>query len=618
MFDETQSIDKQPESPDRTDGQASAPPRRIRKLDETVINKIAAGEVIERPSSVLKELIENSIDAGASMIDIEALKGGTEAIVVRDNGSGIEREDLVLALSRHATSKLENFEGIEGIRTLGFRGEALPSIASVSRLGITTRTRDSRNAWKVFSDGGEEVGEPVPAPHANGTTIEVRDLFFNVPARRKFLRLPGTEYSHMDKLVRQMALSRMDIEFKFTHNSRKAVQYPAGTDNDRQTRLALVFNDEFADNHLPVDSTWDEVRVSGWVGMPDLTRAQPDQQYLFVNGRAIRDRSLMHAVRQAYQDVLFDHSRYPVCALFIELEPHLVDVNVHPAKSEVRFRQQRDIYRCVVNAVQSAISGERPGHQRSALTDASRHSATQSGMASNPARSQRSFHLPVGSTSATTPVEQILRSASHSEADTTPPETDIPPMGFALAQLGGAYILAENEKGLIIVDMHASHERILYERLKEQHDNNKLASQMLLVPITIKVTAEEAELVSQRSSDFNELGFDISRSGEQIVTIRSVPIMLKDVDIEKLVRDVISDIVEHRESNRIESVRNELLATISCHSAIRANDRLNLEEMNNLLRDMESTDHSGYCSHGRPTWKQMTMEELDRLFYRGR
>lgn len=618
MFNETESIDKQPESLDRTDGQVSIPPRRIRKLDEAVINKIAAGEVIERPSSVLKELIENSIDAGASVIEVEALKGGTEAIVVRDNGSGIEHEDLVLALSRHATSKLEEFEGIEDIRTLGFRGEALPSIASVSRLSITTRTPDSRNAWKVSSDGGEAVGEPVPVPHANGTTIEVRDLFFNVPARRKFLRLPGTEYSHLDKLVRQMALSRMDIEFKFTHNSRNTVKYPAGTDNDRQTRLALVFSDEFADNHLPVDSTWDEVRVSGWVGTPDLTRAQSDHQYLFVNGRAIRDRSLMHAVRRSYQDVMFDNSRYPVCALFIELEPHLVDVNVHPAKSEVRFRQQRDIYRCVVSAVQNAISGERPGHQRSALTEASRHSAPRTGMASTPARSQRSFRLPVGSTSATAPVEQILRNPSHSEEDTTAPKTDMPPMGLALAQLGGAYILAENEKGLIIVDMHASHERILYERLKEQHDNNKLASQMLLVPITIKVTAEEAELVSQRSSEFNELGFDISRSGEQIVTIRSAPIMLKDVDIEKLIRDVISDIVEHRESNRIESVRNELLATISCHSAIRANDRLNLEEMNNLLRDMESTDHSGYCSHGRPTWKQMTMEDLDRLFYRGR
>lgn len=618
MFNESQSADKQPESLNGTDVPVAVP-RRIRKLDEAVINKIAAGEVIERPSSVLKELIENSIDAGASMIEVEALKGGTEAIVVRDNGAGIEREDLALALSRHATSKLEDFEGIEGIRTLGFRGEALPSIASVSRLGITTRTQDSRNAWKVVSDGGETVGEPEPVPHVNGTTIEVRDLFFNVPARRKFLRLPGTEYSHLDKLVRQMALSRMDIEFKFTHNSRKAVKYPAAdTDSDRQARLALVFGDDFAENHLPVDSTWDDVRVSGWVGMPDLTRAQPDHQYLFVNGRAIRDRSLMHAVRQAYQDVLFDHSRYPVCALFIELEPHLVDVNVHPAKTEVRFRQQRDVYRYVARSVQSAISGERPGHQRSDLTDESRYRGTPPGPAPNPGRSQRSFHLPVGSpTSATMPVEQILRDASNPEAGPAP-KTDMPPMGFALAQLGGAYILAENEKGLIIVDMHASHERILYERLKEQHDNNELVSQMLLVPITIKVTAEEAELVDQRSSEFNELGFDISRSGEQIVTIRSVPVTLKDVNIEKLIRDVISDIVEHRESSRIESVRNELLATISCHSAIRANDRLNVEEMNNLLRDMESTDHSGYCSHGRPTWKQMTMDELDRLFYRGR
>lgn len=618
MFNESQSVDKQPESLNGTDVSA-AMPRRIRKLDEAVINKIAAGEVIERPSSVLKELIENSIDAGASMIEVEALKGGTEAIVVRDNGAGIEHEDLALALSRHATSKLQDFEGIEGIRTLGFRGEALPSIASVSRLSITTRTPDGRNAWKVVADGGEAVCEPEPVPHVNGTTVEVRDLFFNVPARRKFLRLPGTEYSHLDKLVRQMALSRMDIEFKFTHNSRNTVKYPAvGTDSDRQARLALVFSDEFAENHLPVDTTWDEVRVSGWVGMPDLTRAQPDHQYLFVNGRAIRDRSLMYAVRKAYQDVLFDHSRYPVCALFIELEPYLVDVNVHPAKTEVRFRQQRDVYRYVVRSVQSAISGERPGHQRSDLTDESRYRRTPSGLAPSSARSQRSFHLPVGSpTSATMPVEKILRDAGNPETDPTP-KTDMPPMGFALAQLGGAYILAENEKGLIIVDMHASHERILYERLKEQHESNKLVSQMLLVPITIKVTAEEAELVDQRSSEFNELGFDVSRSGEQIVTIRSVPMMLKDVDIEKLIRDVISDIVEHRESSRIESVRNELLATISCHSAIRANDRLNLEEMNNLLRDMESTDHSGYCSHGRPTWKQMSMEELDRLFYRGR
>lgn len=592
--------------------------QRIRKLDDTVINKIAAGEVIERPASVLKELMENSVDAGATKIEVDVQKGGTERILVQDNGTGINRDEISLALARHATSKIEDFESIESIQTLGFRGEALPSIASVSRMTLTTRTAEDRNAWKVVYEGGSATKNPEPELHPIGTSIEVRDLFFNVPARRKFLRTPGTEFTHLDKLVKQFALSCMNIEIQLAHNNRSAVKYGiASSESEKLERVALVLGDEFAGQCLSVNSILDTMKISGWIGVPDHTRSQPDQQYLFVNNRAIRDRSLMHAIRQAYLDVLYDHTRYPVCALFIDISHDLVDVNVHPAKAEVRFRKQREVYSGVKAAIQNAIAEARPGHHSSSDSTGTTSEPQRLSLGGHRHGTQRSFNLPPSrGNSGFAEFEAILKPQEPSPAQES--NLDIPPLGFALAQLGGAYILSENEKGLIIVDMHASHERILYEQLKERCDNKELEMQQLLVPIAIKVTAEEADVAEENIENFTALGFDVSRTGEQIITVRATPSMLKNIDTEKLIRDVVADLIEHGKSDRVEHVRNELLASISCHSAIRANHSLSIPEMNNLLRDMETTEHSGYCSHGRPTWKQVTMEELDKMFYRGR
>ncbi len=594
-----------------------APARaRIQKLDDRVINKIAAGEVVERPASVLKELIENSIDAGARGIEIEAHSGGIQSLLVRDDGCGIRHDEIRLALSRHATSKLSAFDDIEGIQTLGFRGEALPSIASVSRVSITTRTAGDEHGWKVHSEDGGSLGEPEPASHATGTTVEVQDLFFNVPARRKFLRTANTEYTHMDRLVRQMVLARPDIDFVFTHNAKRSVRYRAAFDDaGLHNRLESIFGEEFAARCLRVDLTWDDVRVTGWVGPPDQTRSQPDQQYLFVNGRCIQDRSIMHAVRQAYLDVLFDTSRFPICVLYLDIAPDLVDINVHPTKAQVRFRRQREVYRTVMRAVSGALSGERPGTHKStppesAITLQPGHHEDRAGSI------QGSFALPLQG--SWTDLAEPKTQPPGQAADGAQAESEIPPLGFALAQLGGAYILAENSEGLVIVDMHASHERITYERLKAEHGEAGFKSQQLIVPIIMKVTSDEADAAGDNADALAGLGFDVSLSGENVLCVRAVPDIIGNANVEQLVRDVIADLIAHENTDRVEQVRNGILATMSCHSAIRANDQLSIQQMNGLLREMEATEHSGYCSHGRPTWKQFSIKELDKLFYRGR
>ena len=607
-----------------TEGRSGAKPQhrapgRIWKLDDSVINKIAAGEVVERPSSVLKELVENSIDAGAGTIEIKVRAGGTQGILVRDDGSGIASDDISLALARHATSKLSDFESIEGIGTLGFRGEALPSIASVSRLQLSTRTETDTHGWQVHSEGKASNTAPQPVQHAVGTTIEVEDLFFNVPARRKFLRTAATEFSHLEKLVKQMALSRMDIAFSFTHNERRTVHYrAASSQSEIKARLEIVFGEEFANECVDVDYEWEEYRVTGWVGPPDLTRSQPDQQYLFVNGRAIRDRSIMHAVRQAYTDVLYDPSRYSICALFLEIDANLVDVNVHPTKAEVRFRKQNDVYRHVLRAVNAALSGERPGiYRNSSRSDSKAREAFRFASDSSTPR-QENFTLPLSSNWPGLAGKDRDSSQSNDLPPVVEGSSDIPPLGFALAQLRGVYILAENTEGLIIVDMHASHERLLYEKLKREYESARFETQTLLVPVILKVTSEEVDAALANAETLSGLGFEISQSGEDVIAVRSVPAILQGTDIEQLIRDVIADLIEHNDSKRVEHVRNELLATMSCHSAIRANRRLSVDEMNSLLREMEATEFSGYCSHGRPTWKQVTMKELDKLFLRGR
>ena len=590
----------------------------IRRLDDRVINKIAAGEVIERPASVLKELLENSVDATAQKIDIEVQAGGTQKILVRDDGFGIEKDEIELALSRHATSKISEFNELEGILTLGFRGEALPSIASVSRFSISTRTAQESNGWQVRCEGGGGLIGPQPVRHGVGTTISVEDLFFNVPARRKFLRSVATEYSHIDKLIKRMVLSQRNIEFTITHNERRGVRYRAATDDVQwQLRLKKVFGEAFTDNCIELEESGENISISAWIGAPDYTRTQTDQQYLFVNGRAVQDRSVMHAVRQAYMDVLFDVTRYPVCVIFLTIESQMVDVNVHPSKTEVRFRYPRDVYRFVKGSIHHGLSGETPRKRMDVFTESS--SAGTHGQGTDFSNSQRFINLsPLHQWPAGTE-EQPTQGPTHRQSYRSDPnDREIPPLGFALAQLGGAYILAENSEGLIVVDMHAAHERIKYQKLKDQYENSELASQALIVPVIIKVSSQEADVAVANVQVLSQLGFDVSLAGEGILSVRAVPDIIKNIGVDKLIRDILSDLIEHENTNRVEHLRNEILATISCHSAIRANHKLSYLEMNDLLRQMEKTEHSGYCSHGRPTWKQITMKELDKLFYRGR
>lgn len=596
---------------------AESGPRRIRRLDDQVINKIAAGEVVERPASVLKELLENSLDAGATRIEVEVRAGGVQSLLVRDDGHGIMRDDIDLALSRHATSKLADFDGLEQVQTLGFRGEALPSIASVARLTLISRTKDDRLGWRVEREAGAESKPAVPVAHQVGTTIEVNDLFYNVPARRKFLRTSSTEQSHLDKVIKQMALSRMDVEFTFTHGRTSTVYEAVASEAQLNARLALVFGGEFVSQRVEVENETEFMRLRGWVSTPDCTRAQADRQYLFVNGRSVRDRRIMHAVRQSYLDVLFDSHRFPVCCLFLDVDSSLVDVNVHPTKAEVRFRQPGQVFGFVSRSVNAALSDERPTEHSRDTSAARLRSAGHGGGAHRHADNVRS--LSFGRLHETGVDYEALLRSPQGDSEAEPGEDEqAPPLGFALGQLGGVFILAENEQGLVIVDMHASHERILYERLKKQHDAAGIDVQRLIVPIVMKVTEAEADLAERHCESFADLGFEVTRQGENVLTVRSVPALLRSIDIEQLVRDVLSDLGEHDASKRVEQARNELLATMSCHAAVRANHRLTNMEMNSLLREMETTEHSGYCSHGRPTWRQFSIKELDRLFLRGR
>lgn len=598
-------------------GAANTQPATIRRLADNVIDKIAAGEVVERPASVLKELIENSIDAGAKSIEVEIRSGGLQGILVRDDGCGMPRDEIGLALSRHATSKLVEFDGLEQIQTLGFRGEALPSIASVSRLTLTTRTAHDSHGWRVIGDGGGSVSDPEPAQQRVGTEIEVQDLFFNVPARRKFLRSASTEFSHIRRFVRQLALSRSGIEFQLHHNTRQVDRYPAAVSNSTlNARLQTAFDAHFADNSIRVEWEEDGIRASGWVGPPDYTRSQPDQQFLFVNGRGIRDRSIAHGVKQAYLDVLFDTSRFPIFALYLDFDPKLADVNVHPAKAEVRFKQPRDMYWFVIRAIRGALSGDRPGTRR--MAKSALDSVAVQEPSAFPDSQQRTMALPLDSGWSETFRHPSTPLTGPYKRQISDEQSVVPPLGFALAQLGGAYVLAENKDGLIIVDMHAAHERLNYERLKNEYEALDLQVQTLLVPYVFYVSAEEAEVAIAHQDLLSGLGFDVSLAGDNSLSIRSIPRILKECDIEKLIADVIADLIEHGSSARVEQIRNELLATVACHSAIHANQQLSLPEMDALLRQMETTGLSGYCSHGRPTWNQITMKELDRLFYRGR
>jgi DNA mismatch repair protein MutL len=606
---------------------------RIRSLPPELVNQIAAGEVIERPASVVKELVENSLDAGAKRVEIDIEQGGARLIRIRDDGSGIEADDLPLAISAHATSKIASFDDLERVGTLGFRGEALPSIASVSRFALTSRRVGSDAAWRIEVDGGKPRAQN-PAQHPVGTNVEVRDLFYNLPARRKFLRAERTEFGHIDELVKSIALARTQVEFRLSHNGKPVRLLKASRDVDEGARRVVdVLGDDFLGQSLRVEHAAAGLRLHGWVGLPTASRAQADQQYFHVNGRLVRDRLVAHAVRQAYADVLY-HGRHSAFVLFLEVDPALVDVNVHPAKHEVRFREGRLVhdflYRTLNDALGGARAGARPLDVASGVVDSAATQAFASQAAAHPF-AQRQGGLGLGVREPLADYAALLGTprpafnpfqdvGEHGAGAGAPARAtnDIPPLGFALAQLHGIYVLAENAHGLILVDMHAAHERITYEKLKSAQDGEGIRSQMLLVPLTLAVSEREAAVVEEQGERFSALGFDIARSGPQSVAVRRIPVLLDGADVAQLVRDVIADLSVHGESRRVEESTNELLSTMACHGSVRANRRLNLPEMNALLREMELTERSGQCNHGRPTWVQLAIPELDRLFLRGR
>jgi len=593
----------------------------IRQLPDTLINQIAAGEVVERPASVVKELVENALDAGAKRIDIDLEEGGVRLIRIRDDGSGIAPDELPLAVSRHATSKIASIDDLEAVATLGFRGEALPSVASVSRFRLASRRRDAEHGAELRIDGGK-LGEVAPNAHPHGTTVEVRDLFFNVPARRKFLRAERTELSHIEEWLRTLALARPGVEIRVSHNGKPSRRWKGEGNLLSDVRLHEALGEEFARNALRVDHAGAGMRLHGWIAQPAYNRASADQQYLYVNGRSVRDRNVAHAVRQAYSDVLF-HGRHPAYVLFLELDPRGVDVNVHPAKHEVRFRESRLVHDFVYRTLHAALAETRAGSV-AAPTPPMHVSADAPRWSMPPAPQQQAMGLRVADAPAAYAALYAPRdgSAPMQPAPAMPMPDDapggMPPLGFAVAQLHGIYILAENADGLIVVDMHAAHERIGYEKLKAAHDGAGLRTQPLLVPSSLAVSEREAEVAERETDTLAQLGFEVQRSGPQSLLLRSVPALLAHGDVEALLRDVLADLREHGSTRRIADTRDELLATMACHGAVRANRRLSIPEMNALLREMEATERSGQCNHGRPTWTRFSLAEMDKWFLRGR
>ena len=596
----------------------------IRQLPDTLINQIAAGEVVERPASVVKELVENALDAGARRIDIDLEEGGVRLIRIRDDGAGIAADDLPLAIARHATSKIASLDDLEAVATLGFRGEALPSIASVSRFALHSRREDSEHGAALQVDGGR-IGAVMPKAHPRGTTVEVRDLFFNVPARRKFLRAERTELSHIEEWLRSLALARPDVELRVSHNSRPSRRYRGDAVLASSERLLETLGEEFSRNAMRVDHAGAGLRLHGWIARPVYNRAGADQQYLYVNGRSVRDRSVAHAVRQAYADVLF-HGRHPAYVLFLELDPRAVDVNVHPAKHEVRFRDARLVHDFVYRTLQEALADTRAGAAPATAAVSPAQPPASWAMPQSPL----SLRAPAGASVDETragyaalygrPVETGDGLASCETGDALPVSSDetLPPLGNAIAQLHGIYILAESADGLIVVDMHAAHERIGYEKLKSAHDGIGVRVQPLLVPQTVAVSEREAETAEREHATLQALGFEVTRGGPQSLLLRGVPALLADSDVEALLRDVLADLREHGDSRRVAEARDALLSTMACHAAVRAHRRLGIAEMNALLREMEATLRSGQCNHGRPTWTRFSLADIDKWFLRGR
>jgi DNA mismatch repair protein MutL len=610
---------------------------RIHLLSSRLANQIAAGEVVERPASVVKEVLENSLDAGATRVDIDVEAGGGKLIRIRDNGAGMAPDDLPLALARHATSKISSLEDLERVGSLGFRGEALASIGSVSRLTLTSNHQEQGSEGSSAACEGRDMAVQVkPAPHPRGTTVEVRDLFFNTPARRKFMRTEKTEFNHLEEVVKRLALSRFDVAFSLRHNGRVLHNLkPGDTQAERQRRVATVCGPAFMEQAIYIEADVPPLKLWGWVGLPTFSRSQADLQYFFVNGRVIRDRLVAHAVKQAYRDVLY-HGRHPAFVLYLELDPAQVDVNVHPTKHEVRFRDGRAVHNFIYSSLHRALADVRPADQLPehtlatgdglAINTETGEISSQSGLAwgapvtSSPMASGGGFgsYTPP---SAPIPGQAMEQVRSYSQLHSMPPaepDEEVPPLGYALAQLKGIYILAENARGLVLVDMHAAHERITYERLKTAREQEGIRSQPLLVPQSVAVSQREVQVAGEFAELFARLGLAVDVAGEEALVIRQIPVSLRDSDVEQLLRDVLADLIEFGNSERIEAHMDEILSTMACHGSVRANRRLTIPEMNALLRDMEETERSGQCNHGRPTWTQLGLDELDKLFLRGR
>ena len=620
---------------------------RIQLLSPRLANQIAAGEVVERPASVIKELLENSLDSGATRIEVDVEQGGIKLLRVRDDGCGIPADDLPLALARHATSKIRDLEDLERVMSLGFRGEALASISSVSRLTLTSRTAEAAEAWQVETEGRDMEARVQPAAHPVGTSVEVRDLFFNTPARRKFLRTEKTEFDHLQEVIKRLALARFDVAFHLRHNGKVVLAlHPANDPAARGRRVASVCGPAFLEQALPVEIERAGLHLWGWVGLPTFSRSQADLQYFYVNGRMVRDKLVAHAVRQAYRDVLFN-GRHPTFVLFLDVDPAVVDVNVHPTKHEVRFRDNRMVHDFLYGTLHRALGDVRPEDQLAApasVTSVTQVSGREAGefagqnemslaasaleqpQAPQPAwrgagagyQSPRT--LPTGNAAEAQGAYREFFSPLAAVGPAALPESqdDVPPLGYALAQLKGIYIVAENAQGLVLVDMHAAHERIMYERLKTAMASEGLRGQPLLVPESIAVSQREADCAEEHGQWFQRLGFELQRLGPESLAIRQIPSLLKQAEATRLVQDVLADLLEYGTSDRIQAHLNELLGTMACHGAVRANRRLTVPEMNGLLRDMEQTERSGQCNHGRPTWTQLGMGELDKLFLRGR
>ncbi len=615
---------------------------RIHQLSSQMVNQIAAGEIIERPASVAKELLENSLDAAATEIEIQLQQGGKQLIRISDNGCGIHPQDMTLALQRHATSKIAQLSDLDRITSLGFRGEALPSIGSVSQMRLISRCAEAEHAWRIDVD--RDPGELIPDALPQGTVVEVRNLFYNVPARKKFLKTDKTEFTHLENLVKRLALTRFAVGFKLVHNGRLVWSLPGAQSRaDRDQRVADVLGREFIDNALFLQYQEDDLALSGWISLPTFSRRRQDMQYFYVNQRVVRDKLINHAVRQAYQDVLY-HDRHPALVLELSIDPALVDVNVHPAKHEVRFRDGRRVHDFVYHTIHKALEQAGPGVTVAADGEpvlAAADADTAAGAVTAGPAPRRDIGGTAGAVvgiNATLPLStrdqaphyQALYGTQQAEpapaarqaggVDATDPETpqSEAPLGHAIGQLHGVYILAENRQGMVIVDMHAAHERVTYERLKKDFEHASVVSQPLLIPAEFKLTALEAEALDAHQALFSQLGFELRRTGPESVSIRAVPALLQQADTVSLVRQMLDELMEFGVSRKSEQAVNQLLATAACHAAVRANRRLSIDEMDALLRAMESTERAGQCNHGRPTWKQFSLDELDRMFYRGR